>query len=254
MSELKSHALSQVFAYGDRMVRTAGTAEAPLFRLGDVCSCLGIGNVTMATERLEEDEFSSTEVVDSAGKRQEALFVTEAGLYSLVLGSRKLEAKTFKRWVTHEVLPAIRRTGSYSMATATPSLNAEQLTAAIVSGVVTAMAMQIDTLARRNDFIGPARAREVKQVLLAHAKAITKSGTAGSVRSQRRRDENHLRAQFGFDGPGSSWEFFSAAKWPELRQELERMRAETDRLAVSAQDALPFSKPNSPDSPPPLLS
>ncbi len=56
--------------------------------------------------------------------------------------------------MTHEVLPAIRRTGSYSIATAAPSLNAEQLTAAIVSGVVTAMAMQIDTLARRNDFIG----------------------------------------------------------------------------------------------------
>jgi prophage antirepressor-like protein len=239
MSEEK-HALSQVFAYGDRMVRTTGTIEAPLFRASDVCACVGVGNVTDACARLDEDEFDSIEVVDSAGKRQEALFVTEAGLYSLVLGSRKPEAKSFKRWVTHEVLPSIRRTGSYSVAGATPTLNAEQLTAAIVSGVVTAMSMQIDTLSRRADFIGPGRAREVKQALLAHARALAKNGAVGSERSHRRRVENNLRSLFGFDGPGSSWEFFPAASWAELRRELERIRAETARLVGPAQDSLPF--------------
>lgn len=240
MSESK-HELSQVFAYGDRMVRTAGTVEAPLFRGEDVCRCVEVQNHRDALARLDEDEVVSTDVIDSMGRKQAALYVTEAGLYSLVLGSRKPEAKSFKRWVTHEVLPSIRRTGSYSVSGAAPALNAEQLTAAIVAGVVSGMALQIDTLSRRADFIGAGRAREVKQTLLAHARALTKSGAVGSERSHRRRLENNLRSLFGFDGPGSSWEFFPAAGWAELRRELERIRAETTRLAGPAQDPLPFS-------------
>lgn len=236
-----NNALSKVFAYGDRMVRTAGTSEEPMFRAQDVCACLEIGNVTMAMERLDKDEFSSIEVVDSAGKRQEALFVTEPGLYSLVLGSRKPEAKAFKRWVTHEVLPTIRRTGAYSVAGASTAMNMEQLTAAIVAGVATAMTAQIDTLSRRSDFIGRARAREVGQALTLHARAMAKSGASGSERSHRRRDENDLRSDFNFNGAGTSWEFFPASKWPELRLALEAFRREAERLGGSSQGALQFT-------------
>lgn len=77
----------------------------------DVIGHLGLGNVTEAMRRLDEDEFSSTEVTDSLGRSQETYVVNEPGLYNLILGSRKQEAKRFKRWVTHEVLPSIRNHG-----------------------------------------------------------------------------------------------------------------------------------------------
>lgn len=88
----------------------------PWFVAKDVCEALGIGNVTMALGRLDEDEFSSTEVTDTTGRKQQSKIVTEAGLYSLIMASKKTEAKAFKRWVTHEVLPAIRKDGGYMVA------------------------------------------------------------------------------------------------------------------------------------------
>lgn len=105
----------QTFNYNDRSVRTAGTPENPLFVAKDVCEILEIGNVTDALARLEEDEFDSIEVTDSIGRKQLTKAVTESGLYSLILGSRKPEARQFKRWITHEVLPSIRKTGQYSV-------------------------------------------------------------------------------------------------------------------------------------------
>jgi prophage antirepressor-like protein len=105
----------QTFNYNDRSVRTAGTPDHPLFVAKDVCEILDIGNVTDALARLDGDEFDSIEVTDSIGRKQLTKAVTESGLYSLILGSRKPEARQFKRWITHEVLPAIRKTGQYSV-------------------------------------------------------------------------------------------------------------------------------------------
>ena len=104
------------FYFQGSTVRIVGTPEAPLFVVKDVCAVLELSNVTESTNRLDNDEFISTEVTDSIGRKQLALVVTESGLYSLILGSRKLEAKAFKKWVTSEVLPAIRRTGRYEVA------------------------------------------------------------------------------------------------------------------------------------------
>jgi prophage antirepressor-like protein len=66
-------------------------------------------------ERLDEDERNTIPVTDSLGRLQETYIVNEAGLYNLILGSRKQEAKDFKRWITHEVIPQIRKTGAYSL-------------------------------------------------------------------------------------------------------------------------------------------
>ena len=85
----------------------------PWFVVKDVCGALGLENTTKAMSRLDRDEFTSSKVTDSSGREQESYLVNEPGLYSLVLSSRKPEAKAFKRWVTHEVLPAIRKTGGY---------------------------------------------------------------------------------------------------------------------------------------------
>lgn len=93
----------------------------PWFVAADICSALELKNVSQATSNLDDDERRTVDV--SAGqhtlifnegiKNPKLIFVNEPGLYSLVLRSNKAEAKLFKRWITHDVLPSIRKTGSY---------------------------------------------------------------------------------------------------------------------------------------------
>ena len=93
-------------------IRTTIQNGEPWFVAADVCKALDIENNRKATNRLDDDEKGVT-LSDTLGGKQKLTIVNEAGLYSLVLGSRKPEAKAFKRWITHEVLPTIRRTGGY---------------------------------------------------------------------------------------------------------------------------------------------
>lgn len=93
-------------------VRVVERNGEPWFVAVDVCRALGLDNTGKAVSRLDDDELTRIEF-QSGGQMREAYAVNESGLYALVLGSRKPEAKAFKRWVTHEVLPAIRRTGRY---------------------------------------------------------------------------------------------------------------------------------------------
>lgn len=100
----------QKFDFRGTSLRTlTDEAGEPWFVAKDVCDILGHSNVSMALDRLDDDERSKFNL----GRQGETNIVNEAGLYSLVLGSRKPEAHEFKRWVTHEVLPQIRRTGGY---------------------------------------------------------------------------------------------------------------------------------------------
>lgn len=87
----------------------------PWFVAKDVCDCLEIVNSRHALSRLDEDEKNSVVLNDGIAGNPTKAIVNEYGLYSLVLSSRKPEAKEFKRWVTHEVLPSIRKYGSYNM-------------------------------------------------------------------------------------------------------------------------------------------
>ena len=93
-------------------IRIMGTPDAPLFCLGDVCKMLGLrqGHVR---ERLDDGVVSTEPILDSLGREQVANFVTEDGLYDVILDSRKPEAKRFRKWVTSEVLPTIRKHGAY---------------------------------------------------------------------------------------------------------------------------------------------
>lgn len=90
-------------------VRTVMVSGEPWFVAVDVCKALELSNPTVAVSRLDEDERSKFNL----GRQGEGTIVNEAGLYSLILGSRKPEAKAFKRWITHDVIPAIRKTGGY---------------------------------------------------------------------------------------------------------------------------------------------
>lgn len=93
-------------------IRTFQLDDEPWFIASDVCKALEIANTTSALERLEDDEKSRFNLGLSGG---ETNCVNEYGLYSLILGSRKREAKEFKRWITHEVIPQIRKTGGYNL-------------------------------------------------------------------------------------------------------------------------------------------
>jgi len=98
-------------------IRTLSIDNEPWFVAVDVCKALGIVNPTVTLDRLDEDERAKFNL----GRQGDTWCVNEPGLYSLVLGSRKPEAKAFKRWVTHEVIPAIRKTGSYNLPKDYPS-------------------------------------------------------------------------------------------------------------------------------------
>jgi prophage antirepressor-like protein len=106
----------QVFEYhGDNKVRTAEIDGQIWFYAVDVCKILELNNVSQALSALDDDE--KTTIINSDGQAgigaQSFLVINEPGLYSLIIRSRKPEAKAFKRWVTHEVLPSIRKKGGY---------------------------------------------------------------------------------------------------------------------------------------------
>ncbi len=98
------------FTFQGQGVRTFLIGGDPWFFASDVCAVLEIQNSRDALGRLDQDERSTVDSTDGGPARN---IINEPGLYSLILGSRKPEAKAFKRWVTHEVLPAIRKTGGY---------------------------------------------------------------------------------------------------------------------------------------------
>lgn len=93
-------------------IRTLNIDGEPWFVASDVCKALGIANNRDAVARLDEDE-KGVALTDTLGGVQNLTTVNEPGLYALVLSSRKPEAKAFKRWITHEVIPSIRKHGGY---------------------------------------------------------------------------------------------------------------------------------------------
>ena len=97
-------------------VRIVMQGQEPWFVAKDVCDCLEIVNSRHALTRLDDDEKNTVVLNDGIKGNPEKSIVNEYGLYSLVLSSRKPEAKEFKRWITHEVLPSIRKYGAYNMA------------------------------------------------------------------------------------------------------------------------------------------
>ena len=101
-----------IFKYESKKVRTVMKDGEPWFVLRDVCHVLGISNSKMVAARLDEDE-KGVSFTDSLGGQQKTTIISEPGLYKVILRSHKSEAKKFMNWITHEVLPEIRKTGSY---------------------------------------------------------------------------------------------------------------------------------------------
>lgn len=101
----------QVFNYNSSEVRTVMRDGEPWFVLKDVCVVLGLSNPTAVVERLDKDERAKFDL----GRQGKTWLINESGLYSVILRSDKPEAKPFRKWVTSEVLPTIRKTGRYGL-------------------------------------------------------------------------------------------------------------------------------------------
>jgi anti-repressor protein len=103
----------QVFNFKLFQIRTVMHDNEPWFIACDVCNALELGNTAQAVSRIDDYEKAIISN-DTLGGGQSLLAVSEPGLYALVLGSKKVEAREFKRWITHEVLPSIRKHGMYA--------------------------------------------------------------------------------------------------------------------------------------------
>ena len=96
-------------------IRTTGTPEAPEFCAMDLCKALGYVNGRDAVAKhVDEDDVAKRDTIDSMGRTQQLTYVSESGMYALVLGSKLPQAKEFRHWVTSEVLPSIRKHGIYA--------------------------------------------------------------------------------------------------------------------------------------------
>lgn len=105
----------QVFAYDENMIRTVeGENGETLFVAKDIAEVLGYSDTQAMTRRLDDDEVGSY-TDNSSGQGRNLAVLNESGLYSAILGSNKTEAKAFKKWITSEVLPTIRKTGGYGV-------------------------------------------------------------------------------------------------------------------------------------------
>jgi anti-repressor protein len=108
----------QLFTFAEAFpLRIIDIGGNPWFIASDVCTALGLGNTSKACERLDDDEKLVSQLV-IAGQNRDVLLINESGLYNLVLTSNKPQAKPFKKWVTGDVLPSIRKTGGYAVSNA----------------------------------------------------------------------------------------------------------------------------------------
>jgi len=102
------------FLFGENLIRTEMRSDGPWFVIADLCKVFEMGNPTRVCERIYQDDLTSSKVIDNMGREQTMNLCNESGLYAVIFQSRKPIAREFTRWVTSEVLPQIRRTGSYN--------------------------------------------------------------------------------------------------------------------------------------------
>ncbi len=196
-------------------------AGLPWFNANDVCDALEMGNPSQAIKsHVDVDDIQKLEVIDNLGRTQRANHVNESGLYALILGSTKDAAKRFKRWVTGEVLPAIRKTGGYAVPgalAALPTPTHDRVSAILligeavakVPGVKTGIAMAatltcihentglaVETLRRAlpaaNEPICSLNATQLGKLLNRSAKATNQSLASHGFQFRNDRDEWEL--------------------------------------------------------------
>lgn len=166
------------FVFEDQLVRTVVRGEFPWFIGSDVAKALDYRDATNAIRNLDEDE-KGTHIVSTPGGEQTVIIVSEAGVYRLIFTSRKPSAERFKRWLAHEVLPALRRTGQYRMGEQPSQMqNPWDITAEAIPVLQTKLAM----VREARHLFGHERARQLwVQLKLADMPVATHSGTGEAL-------------------------------------------------------------------------
>ena len=175
----------QLFQNTDWKIRVVMRDGEPWFVAKDVCDCLELGNVSQTCSRLDDDERGII-LNDTPSGKQEMLVVSEPGLYSLIGSSKKQEAKAFKRWVNHEVLPSIRKTGGYGIRTVDDMIN-DPDTAIRLLTQLKILRLQNDQLAMERDEAIRTKARI----------GSSREATAMATASAKSRECEKLREQIG---------------------------------------------------------
>lgn len=179
----------EVYSFGDQdnntPVRVVKVNDEPWWVATDVCRAIDLNNTKMAVGRLEDDEKGVT-TVDTLGGPQEVTIISESGLYSLILTSRQEKAKQFKKWVTSEVLPSIRKRGKYEVNQPRPEIQAM-----IDSDPITATLHQL-ILTRREHFELLAR-QEAMALEIASA-----TSTANDARAIAKNTQDQVNGRTGF--------------------------------------------------------
>lgn len=143
---------NQVFNFGDYQVRTVIKEGEPWFVAKDVCSVLEVSNTSDAVSRIDYEDKAEVAITDTSSngvtQSRTLTIINESGLYSLILTSRKPEAKAFKKWVTSEVLPSIRKQGKYEVKPSIPKSYSEAL---LEAGRLAAIVEQQELLVKQQE-------------------------------------------------------------------------------------------------------
>ena len=196
----------QSFDFQPNRLRVVMREGEPWFVAADVCDALGLDNNRQAMTRLDDDE-KGVISSDTPGGKQDVTVINESGLYSLIMGSRKPEARKFRKWVTAEVLPAIRKTGRYEApaavaaepaAAVVPQVQAltlalEARTAEVVQlqdQLIGAQGAHIKTLTRFNALQRRFEAREARNMIIDMARL---GHSREAIAAATGRNFNHIR-------------------------------------------------------------
>lgn len=134
------------FQFQDREIRVIEREGEPWFVLADLCRVLDLHNTKDVKDRLGDGVAQTYPIIDSLGRTQQATIVSEAGMYEVVIRSDKPDAVAFRRWITSEVLPSIRKTGSYG----TPTLSGPELMAAALQEAASTLAARDQRIAAQD--------------------------------------------------------------------------------------------------------
>ena len=212
----------QLFQNTEWKIRVVMRDGEPWFVAKDVCECLDLANSRDAVSRLDDDE-KGVGKADTLGGSQDMMLISESGLYTLVMRSNKPDAKVFRKWVTSEVLPSIRKTGGYGIRTVDDMINDPDTAIRLLT--------QLKILRLQNDQLAMERDEAIRTKAMIGSKREATAMATASVKSRERArlttENEELKDAVG---RGSLWrtvsmmkaewirEFGHAPVWQKLRQ------------------------------------
>lgn len=225
--------LTLVYPETQAKVRVVGSPEAPEWVAADVCAVLGLTNVSQALARFADDEKGSITDRDGTSGNPNLLTVKEPGLYRLIFKSRKEGAERFRRWVCHDVLPAIRRTGGYSMPAAAAPAPMPHPRSALTGTEIRLQAMQLwQNALGMGPAPSPMELLQFRDATRNLSLDITGTKTVDEVTVSARCDERGIKA-----GPGD-WSHIGRCAAELYRRRHGRSPNRSERLVGGAVRSL----------------